>query len=243
MWSFPLPDVWAVSIQRILLHVPWKGIESSSLHQCQASLPFPRFLGTLTPTSAYYGIRPRNLLHDSRLIIVHHTRIKEKLLNLSSDFTISFCTEDSRYFAGARRSLQAFQPSGYLAQNQLCRKVHRYGQFALYQKFVRQSEMRVKPELHGVLGRFRLGQDWFCCRKSIGMTCLSCFASCLPSEIMQKCAEIWICLWSYDACQSLPCLTNWQRPTNWKFTSWGLSKSRLCIRASARCLNVCIAFV
>lgn len=83
---------------------------------CQASPPFPRFLGTLTPTSTYYGIRPRNLLHDSRLIVVHHTRIKEKLLSLSSEITISFCTEDSRYFAGARRSLQAFQPSGYCAE-------------------------------------------------------------------------------------------------------------------------------
>ena len=111
---------------------------------CQASPPFPRFLGTLTPASTYYGIRPRNLLHDSRLIIVHRTHIKEKSVK-------SFLAIHRSVFAllrirgtlqgRGRRSLQAFQWCGYLAHNQSpVQKVHRYGQFALYQKFVRQGE-------------------------------------------------------------------------------------------------------
>ena len=95
--------------------------------------------------------------------------------------------------------------------------------------------MRVNLNLHGVLVMsLGLGQDWLVLQVIDGDDMIA---------FQSACAEIWICLWNYDACQSLPCLTKWQRTTNWQCTSWGLPKSLFCIRASARCLNVCITSV
>ena len=77
--------------------------------------------------------------------------------------------------------------------------------------------------------RFRLGQDWLVLHEIDGDDMLVMLRIMIAFQ--SACAQIWICLWNYDACQSLPCLTKWQRTTNWKCTSWGLPKSLFCIRA------------